>query len=685
MKKSSFTFKGFTLAEILGVIVVVGLLLILIVPTVINRLNSTKDEAKEAGMNLVYSAADQYIRENAKKYPSGKSGRYCIAIQTLIDEGKLVAPVKDVSTGEDISDKSVMVTIYSAGTSDYEIREGDDCESIASLPMIDFIVTPTGSDWVQKRTARIIWPKMNGSYKARYRIEKGNWIYVDSINNEEGGYIDVPFTETAYSKLLEAQYIGDGGETSSNNIIYSRINIVNVDSTPPNCSLKTSGTMGDNSWYTSSVTVSFKSKSDEISGVAKSGIGRTSSYTFGSNSLVQSSDTGGVTYYGFVEDKAGNRNLCSISFKKDGTKPTCGLTDSGSMGNNGWYRSNVTISMSNRGDNLSGVASVGMSTGGTSYNGSTSMTLSSDTTGKTYYGFIKDKAGNTNSCSKSVKRDVTKPTCTIRDSGSKGNNGWYRGNVTVSLSSSDATSGVASYGVGQGGGSLNGSSSVTHSNDTGGVTYGGIVKDNAGNESTCSTSFKKDSTPPTCTSTKGNTWTTSGVTISYSCADNLSGVALCPANKSGIKGSVGAETVRDSAGNTASCPGQTVSVQTQYRTMTRTVKTCTSSCCGRYQSGSYACGCSQYRCRYCFIGETQGAGGMCKYTYGSSCAGSLGSDYPLLGKTCSKTKYCPTYANRTCTDAGCCGYNPWSGWTAWGSGYWCNTTTCQSESRNLYY
>ncbi len=677
--------KGFTLAEILGVIVVIGLLLILIVPTVINRLNSTKDEAKSAGMNLIYSAADQNIRENANKYPPGRSGRYCIAIQTLIDEGKLVAPVKDVSTGEDISDKSVMVTIYSAGTSDYEIREGDDCEAIASLPMIDFVVTPTGSDWVQKRTAKIIWPKMSGNYRARYRIEKGDWIYVDTVNNEEGGSIEIPFTETAYSKLLEAQYIGQGGETSSNNIIYSRINIVNIDSTPPKCSLKTSGTMGDNSWYTSSVTVSFKSKTDEISGVAKSGIGRTSSYTFGSNSLVQSSDTGGVTYYGFVEDKAGNRNLCSISFKKDGTKPTCGLSSSGSMGNNGWYRSNVTVSMSNRGDNLSGVASVGMSTGGTSYNGSTSMTLSSDSKGTTYYGFIKDKAGNTNSCSKSVKRDVTKPTCTIRDSGSKGNNGWYRGNVTVSLSSSDATSGVASYGVAQGGGALNGSSSVTHSSDTGGVSYGGRVKDNAGNESSCSTSFKKDSTAPTCSSSKGNTWTTAGVTISYSCGDNLSGVAVCPPNKSGVKSSVAAATVKDNAGNTASCPGQSVSPQTQYRTRTRTAATCTRSCCGRYQSGSYACGCAQYRCRYCFIGETQGAGGMCKYTYGSSCAGSLGSDYPLLGKSCTRNKYCAIYSNRTCTDAGCCGYNSWSGWTAWGSGYWCNNATCNSESRILYY
>ena len=39
--------KGFTLAEILGVIVIIGLLLILIVPTVLNRISTSGDDAKK--------------------------------------------------------------------------------------------------------------------------------------------------------------------------------------------------------------------------------------------------------------------------------------------------------------------------------------------------------------------------------------------------------------------------------------------------------------------------------------------------------------------------------------------------------------------------------------------------------------------------------------------------------------
>ena len=165
--------KGFTLAEILGVIVIIGILLILIIPTVINRLSESSETAQKTGINIIFDAVAQYINEHPNEYPPGKSGRYCIPVQLLVDDGKLVNPVKDVSTGEDVSDKSVMVTIYSSGASDYEFKEGDECEEIAALPLIDFIVTPNGSSWVPKRTVQIIWPKTDGSYKARYRINNG--------------------------------------------------------------------------------------------------------------------------------------------------------------------------------------------------------------------------------------------------------------------------------------------------------------------------------------------------------------------------------------------------------------------------------------------------------------------------------------------------------------------------------
>ena len=81
--------KGFTLAELLGIIVIIALLLLLIVPGVINRLASSREEVTETENEIIYNAADQYIKEHPEDYPPGKSGRYCITIQSLIDDGKL--------------------------------------------------------------------------------------------------------------------------------------------------------------------------------------------------------------------------------------------------------------------------------------------------------------------------------------------------------------------------------------------------------------------------------------------------------------------------------------------------------------------------------------------------------------------------------------------------------------------
>lgn len=428
--------KGFTLAELLGVLVIIALLLILIIPSVINRLSNSSDEAKESSMQIIFDVTDQYIKEHPNDYPPGKSGRYCITIQNLIDDGKLVSPVIDITTGEDISDKSVMVTIYSSGNTDHELREGDDCENLASLPFIDFVVTPNGSSWVKQRIVKIIWPAIDGNYRARYRINNEDWIYVDPINSQEGGTIELLFNKSSASTPLEAQYLGTG-DSNSSNIINSKIDIVNIDSISPKCTLRVTGTKGDNDWYTTNVTVDFGNNnsnlSDDLSGVNDYGISTSTFNTFGKiNKQTQTTDIANVTYYGYVVDKAGNIGKCSTSFKKDATKPQCSITASGTVGNDSWYKSDVTVTKSTS-DNLSSVASHGMSTNSSvSYNGTSQLILSKDTKGITYYGYVKDAAGNTNQCSKSVKRDITAPTVKF----------GINGITTATVSCTDGTSGV---------------------------------------------------------------------------------------------------------------------------------------------------------------------------------------------------------------------------------------------------
>lgn len=532
--------KAFTLAELLGVIVIIGLLLVLIVPTVLNRINSSGEDVESAENQIIYNAADQYIREHPEEYPSGKTGRYCIPIQNLIDDGKLAAPVKDVATGKDISDKSVMVTIYSAGTSDYEIKEGAECDEIASMPMIDFVADPSGSSWVKQRKVTIIYPSVEGEYQAKHRIDSASWVNDSSANN--GGNITLTFTKIS---KLEAQLKGK-------QVISSKFNVINVDSELPVIT-KTNIT----SWNNGNANVQITAK-DDISGLNGLYISKTNtkpnenasgwisitSDAKESKVITRPLDLG--TYYIWVKDKAGNisnANGQSTLQVTDTNKPVCSISDSGTKGNSGWYVGNVTLKLTTS-DNESGVASYGMNTSNSEiYNSTNQMTLNYDSESMTYYGFVKDRAGNVGTCSKTIKRDATAPSCTVNTSGTLGNNSWYTSNISVSLTRNDSTSGISQYGLTtSSSATYNSTTSTSRTTDTSGITYYGYVKDAAGNTGNCSKTVKRDATKPTvnCNLTLANgssytqgTWSRTSLTRKITASDSTSGVNQIQNNANG--------------------------------------------------------------------------------------------------------------------------------------------------------
>ena len=53
--------KGFTLVEILGVIVIIGLLLLLVGPAIVNRITSKKAKVSKTTERLITGASSQYV------------------------------------------------------------------------------------------------------------------------------------------------------------------------------------------------------------------------------------------------------------------------------------------------------------------------------------------------------------------------------------------------------------------------------------------------------------------------------------------------------------------------------------------------------------------------------------------------------------------------------------------------
>lgn len=84
--------NGFTLAELLGVIVILAAVALIAFPPIINQIKKSRGELDQALNSLILTASEQYL-EDRNKDTNGTS--YCIKLNVLVSDGKLVDPITD--------------------------------------------------------------------------------------------------------------------------------------------------------------------------------------------------------------------------------------------------------------------------------------------------------------------------------------------------------------------------------------------------------------------------------------------------------------------------------------------------------------------------------------------------------------------------------------------------------------
>lgn len=119
------TKKGFTLIEVMAVIVIIIILTIIFMPNIVNNLNNKKNDINDITTNIIYSAAELYADENNYS-KENIDFVYCIRLETLVNDGKLVAPITDIKTGKEITlDRNVKLTVN--GYNQFEYQLVDEC------------------------------------------------------------------------------------------------------------------------------------------------------------------------------------------------------------------------------------------------------------------------------------------------------------------------------------------------------------------------------------------------------------------------------------------------------------------------------------------------------------------------------------------------------------------------------
>lgn len=319
-----------------------------------------------------------------------------------------------------------------------------------------------------------VWTNVNPTLNVDFGdARSGIWKVEYTVNTAaaQAGTVLLPFT-TIFSTTTDGtgSYTNDwqassGALRQGDNYISVRVtdraglsttvnDVVKLqwDTVPPSKAtpLVTTGTVGENSWYTSDVGLSIDS-ADATSPVATEWHGQILGQWFGGapQDTWTDSSEGTDGWYGRAVDAASNEFISGVTpVKVDKTNPMGSVTTVGTLGNNGWYVSNVdaTVAMV---DTVSGSALIGTKLDAGAWTtvaaASKALQVSGDGIHSlSYYG--KDFAGRTNASQAaphiaSIKIDRSGPVSTHSFAGTLGANGWYTSSVVVNLAASDATSG----------------------------------------------------------------------------------------------------------------------------------------------------------------------------------------------------------------------------------------------------
>jgi hypothetical protein len=314
--------------------------------------------------------------------------------------------------------------------------------------------------------------------------------------------ISGPFSSDGLGEQTAAcSYTDGGGLTAAASVTYGI-----VDRSAPNIGyeLDPADPNGSSGWYRSDVSLDWTVSDDESPN---------SLQIDGCLDTTITTDQAATPYSCSATSAGGPAGPVTVSIKRDATNPTIGGSASPAPNPHGWNNTGVAVSFSCS-DSLSGVAFC-----------SSDEMLSSEGANQSATGTAEDNAGNSETATVSgVNIDLTQPTIVGSASPAANAAGWNNEDVSVSFLCADDLSGVASCGPDQ-----------TLSFDAADQSATGTATDKADNSETATVgNLNIDKTDPTIAGSIApadsdglNGWYVTAPTVTFECADGLSGVASC--------------------------------------------------------------------------------------------------------------------------------------------------------------
>ena len=114
--------KGFTLIELIAVIIILGVIAVITVPSVNRAIEKSKTKSLEEQIDRIISSAKNYAIDNSDKLPIVNNEQMLIKVSDLVETGFLEEIPKSPVTEEDLNE--CIIVTYNETKSKYEYEYG---------------------------------------------------------------------------------------------------------------------------------------------------------------------------------------------------------------------------------------------------------------------------------------------------------------------------------------------------------------------------------------------------------------------------------------------------------------------------------------------------------------------------------------------------------------------------------
>ena len=111
--------KGFTLVELLAVIVLLGLISLLTIPVVDRIMKDNREKADDVNVDTILNAAYDYVQQNPSNLPNNIDGdSTTFTLGEVISAGLLKEDIVNPKTNSEYSDDSVITVTFKTAAPD---------------------------------------------------------------------------------------------------------------------------------------------------------------------------------------------------------------------------------------------------------------------------------------------------------------------------------------------------------------------------------------------------------------------------------------------------------------------------------------------------------------------------------------------------------------------------------------